>query len=178
MADLKGMKIRAGGGPTMDTVVALGATGISLHYAEITEALEKGVVEGVFIGAQGLKSVWTADYCKFMTLTWYGGFDLAILMNLDTYNRLPPDIRKVFDELFNGPFREHMIWSWEQTEEVGWDYGRETGVEYITLSAEEKARWDATVTPVLDKWASDKDAKGLPGRAILDEFIRLVKKHR
>jgi hypothetical protein len=41
----------------------------------------------------------------------------------------------------------------------------------------ELERWTSAVQPVYDKWTAKMEAKGLPGKAILEDARRLVKKY-
>ena len=40
--------------------------------------------------------------------------------------------------------------------------------EFITLSPEERMRWQKASKPIWDKWVASVEDKGLPGRKILD----------
>ena len=44
------------------------------------------------------------------------------------------------------------------------------GVKINRLSADEKARWDQALAPLMDKWAKDMEAKGLPGTRVVDAY--------
>ena len=49
----------------------------------------------------------------------------------------------------------------------------------VGLDPGELEKWiDVAGKPVWDKWAADMEAKGLPGRKILDEALRLLKKYK
>ena len=39
------------------------------------------------------------------------------------------------------------------------------------------AKWTATAKPAWDKWVKDMEAKGYPGKAMLDDALRLVKQY-
>ena len=43
-------------------------------------------------------------------------------------------------------------------------------LEIIELSADERARWDATIKPVLDDWKAREIGQGLTGQQIYDLF--------
>jgi len=98
-------------------------------------------------------------------------------MNLQTWNKLPPDIQKIFDEMS----------PWAQ--KLHYDLGNEAGAraESVSVKAgnvlnkltpEEKARWAKTTKPLGDTWATNMDAKGLPGKALLDEMYKIAGGHK
>ena len=61
-------------------------------------------------------------------------------------------------------------------ESIAWS--RETHkVEVITLSATEKAQWDALLSPMTAEWIEDGKAKGLPAEAIVNDIKTFAKKH-
>ena len=55
---------------------------------------------------------------------------------------------------------------------------QDRGDEIVDLPPAEFARWAATGKAVWDKWAADMEAKGLPGRKVLDEAVKLVEKYK
>lgn len=52
----------------------------------------------------------------------------------------------------------------------------EAGQVY-TLPPEEEERWRNAVRPLWDEWAADMEAKGLPGREVLNETLRLIEEY-
>ena len=48
---------------------------------------------------------------------------------------------------------------------------------FIKLSDSEKAKWDAKLQPLTDKWVAGAKKKGLPARDIVDDIKRLIDKH-
>jgi hypothetical protein len=54
---------------------------------------------------------------------------------------------------------------------------KEQGVEVIRLSDAEKAKWDAKLQPLTDKWITAAKKKGLPADDIVKDIQMLIKKH-
>jgi len=52
----------------------------------------------------------------------------------------------------------------------------EQNVEVITLSAEEKAKWDAKLAPLTEKWVVNAKSKGFAADAIVNDIKALIKK--
>ena len=50
-------------------------------------------------------------------------------------------------------------------------------VEIITLSPEEKAKWDEKLKFMTDKWVADAKEKGFPAEAVVQDIKDLIKKH-
>ncbi len=181
MEDLKGLKIRAPGGALGAAVKALGAIPVSGSMAELYGMLEKGVAEGATINYEGCKSVRLAELLHNHTFgvhlnhhVWF------VIMSQDKWNSLPADVQKVLDEC-----AEELVAAadkiWLDFEQEAKDFtfsGEFDPQEHIFLPPEEIARWDAVLAPIRDKWVADVEAKGLPGKKVLDEWMRLVKEQR
>ena len=61
------------------------------------EALQKGVVKGLFSSLEVMKDFKFAETCKFVTMTDTVIYPFAVVMNLDKWNSLPKDVKKVFE---------------------------------------------------------------------------------
>lgn len=99
LSDLKGKKIRASGWTTSEFVSALGASGITLAFSEVPQALQRGIVTGAITGSlSGFSAGWgeVSDYVYPLPM---GGWDYVIgTMRMDTWNSLSPaDQAKLMD---------------------------------------------------------------------------------
>ena len=96
--DLKGKKIRVQGTSQSDLVTALGATGVTIAFAEVVPALEKGVVD---CGITGTMPAYKAKWPE-VTNTLYRlpvGFTAGMLVaNAAMFNKLSPDTQKLIRE--------------------------------------------------------------------------------
>jgi len=175
LEDLKGLELRAA--PTsVDVLKALGAAPVGMPMSELPEALQKGVVKGYHSSLETLLDFKYAEICKYAVNNHTRSFCIfAVVMNKDSWNRLPEDVKKVMDDLA----LEQSVWTGEYmdrhtVESVEWAV-KEQGFHLINLSPEEKARWDERVKQVVDKYLAETAAKGLPGKKVLDRWHELVK---
>jgi len=91
--DLKGKKIRVQGTSQSDLATALGATGVTIPFAEVVPALEKGVVD---CGITGTMPAYKAKWPEVTTSLYRlpVGFTAGFLVvNLTAWNKLSPDTR-------------------------------------------------------------------------------------
>ena len=94
MADFKGLKIRVS--PLYKSfVIALGAVPVTMAHSEIYTALERGVVDGLGIGQVGIYETGYHEHLRYIIEPKFYENDQGILINLDTWNRLPEDVRKL-----------------------------------------------------------------------------------
>ncbi|MCF8078987.1 MAG: TRAP transporter substrate-binding protein [Desulfobacterales bacterium] len=176
LADIQGMDLRASGGAAQ-ILAAWGANQVGMPMSATPEALQKGVVKGLFSSLEVMKDFKYAETCKYVTLTDTVIYPFSVVMNMASWNRLPEDVKAVFEAL--AP--EQSVWTGVYMDDhvaVANQWSKETqGVEFITLSAEEKARWNERLAPITEQWIKDAEANGYPGRQIVEDIEALIEKH-
>ncbi len=182
LEDLKGLKIGALGVAQVATLEALGAVPMFVPTPAAYEPLEKGVIDGVVVTWDTLDIFRLHEVVKYVTLP--APFHLTPAfqaMNLDVWNSLSPDIQEAImsESGLDGSYEVSTVNKGMKEillaimEEKGYEFE-----EIIELSPREAARWEEIGgKPVWDKWVADMEAKGLPGRAVLDELFRVLKKY-
>lgn len=170
--DLAGAEIRATGGG-VKVLEKLGATPVGMSIAEVPEALQTGVIDGYMTSLTVLEDFKLAEMVKYVTNYQAEALTFAVLMDKDRWAELPPNVQKVID----GLGQEMAVWAGEQFDKqaehaLKWAKD-EHGVEVVELSAAEKAKWDATVEPLVGTWVSEAKAKGLPAQEFLDRLYEL-----
>lgn len=155
LEDLKGMKIRATG-LSAKIVEALGGVPVAMPQGDTYEALKKGVVEGTFGPMEVLKGWKQAEVIKYTIECYSVGYTTTffVVMNLDKWNALPAEIKKVFDEVSDKYTDVHGN-VWDSTDQEGRTYTQSLGNEIISLSDEESARWRNAVEPVINDYIAN-----------------------
>lgn len=87
--DLKGKKIRASGWTTSEFVTALGATGVTMSFSEVPQALQRGVVDcGITGSLSGYSAGW-GEVSKYIYPLPVGGWDYTIgVISMNTWEKL------------------------------------------------------------------------------------------
>jgi len=174
--ELKGLDLRASGGASQ-ILKAWGANAVGMPMSATPEALQKGVVQGLFSSLEVLKDFKFAEACKFATLTETVIYPFAVVMNVDKWNSLPPEVQKVMDDLateqaeWTGTYMDNHV-----QESMAWSK-KEQGVEFIALPAEEKAKWDAKLEFMVQDWIKEAKAKGFPAEEIVADIKALIQKY-
>jgi len=160
MEDLKGMTLR-GLGLIAEVVSALGGTPRSIPMPEAYEAVQKKVIDGLMIPMETLRAFRLAEVTKYATECWQIGqvYTFYLIMNRDTWNKLPPALQKVFNEY---PFEEKLATMWNEVDIDGKQLGIEKGLKFIELPSEEIKKWKDAVEPILDKYVKSMVAAGYP----------------
>ena len=176
LEDVANKKIRVTG-EAIETWKLWGASPIVISSVEAYQSLDKGVIDGAAFDLNVLEAFKLQEITKYMSLSPSTASSLYLVMNMKKWNSLPPDIQKIFVDAG----KEHWLgFAGAQDDfKVGviQRYAALPGHEIIRMSDTERARWLAKAQPLFDKWASDMEAKGLPGKAYLADVLALAKKY-
>jgi TRAP-type C4-dicarboxylate transport system substrate-binding protein len=174
--DIKGVDLRAPGNAGK-AIKAWGGNPVGMPMPQTPEALQKGVVKGLFSSVEVMKDFNFAETCRYVTMTNKGVIPFAVVMNMEKWKTLPEDVKKVMEDMGE----EHSQWTGNYmdnhvNEAIAWSK-KTYDVEFIELGKEEKTKWDALTAPITDVWIEETKAKGLPSDAIVADLKAFVGKH-
>lgn len=109
LEDLRGRKIRVFNKTMADFINAAGGTTVSMPFAEVVPALQRGVVDCAVTGTlSGNTAGWpeVSDYLYPMYMGWSIVYESA---NLDKWNSFSPELQAFFTEQFAG--LEDKMWA-------------------------------------------------------------------
>jgi TRAP-type C4-dicarboxylate transport system substrate-binding protein len=172
LEDIKGMSLRASGGAG-EILQAWGANMVGMPMSATPEALQKGTVQGLFSSIEVMKDFKFAELCKYVTMTDTSVYPFAVVMNKAKFDSLPDDVKKVFEELAV----EQMNWTGDYmdnhvTESIAFSK-EQYKVEFIELTAEQKADWNKLLEPIVAKWIADNKDK-IPAQQIADDLKKIM----
>ena len=176
LKDLKGMELRVSG-TGAEAVKRLGGIPIAMPQSETPEALQKGVVKGVVSSMEILKDFNFAAYTPYATDTNLFVVTFAVVMNLEKWNSLPADVKKIFDDLrrdqaewtgnyVDGHVQEALKWSKEK-------YNHQV----LNLPASEKAQIPGLVKPMIDDYVKRVTAAGINGSQVMQDLYKFKEKY-
>ncbi len=174
LEDIKGVDLRASGGAAQ-LLKAWGANAVGMPMSETPEALQKGVVKGLFSSLEVMKDFKFAELCGYVTITDAAVYPFAVVMNMEKWNSLPKDVQAVLEGMgtqqsaWTGTYMDNHV-----DESIAWSK-KTHNLKVNQLSEEEKAKWDELLGPITDKWIKDGKAKGLPAEAIVDDIKAFAK---
>ncbi len=156
MEDFKGLKIRhSGGSIPEDRLNAFGASAVFIAWPDVPMALVQGTVDGICSTAKSVESakLYEAGIKYAVLCRNFNGYYVP-LVNLKFWNSLPPDLQKIFTDVWNevAP-RQREIARKEQAEARKIMEGK--GVEFYEPSDEELAKWRKHLMPIQDKIVKD-----------------------
>ena len=175
--DLRGMKIMASG----DTIVDVsGGASINAAPPDMYMNLERGLADGQITHWNAIVTFGLKELFKYHTS--FGGPQTGLkasaigwVINLDTWNSLPPDIQETIVEIYEWADIELGKHA-EGQEAMAWS--RDEGHEFIEVTGEDLVPWEEVAQPTVDKWIEDATAAGWPAAEIWDYMGELIEKHR
>jgi TRAP-type C4-dicarboxylate transport system substrate-binding protein len=175
--DVKGMRVKITA-ELAQVFKVLGAEGVVVPMTETYEQMQKGILDAALISYEGLKTFKLAEVGKYLViLDFYRTHGGSRVMNLDTWNRLPDDIKKVFEANIDWWGLETDK-EFEKAHKEGIEFGKRLGVQFIKLSNEDMEKFYAPLRQIAKQKAEELDKMGLPGTKILNEAQRLIQQYK
>ncbi len=175
--DFKGMRLRFASPTVRDLVQALGATPVGVPPTEISEQLQKGTIDGVFIDYGGAGIAFKlGGTVKHSTELYSYVTSFGLGMNEDFWARLPADLKKLVTDSVTGKEAE-VGKAWDALDVPGKKALMDGGGEAVKFSAAEMARVRKIGAEVSEAKVKEYEAKGMPARAIYDQMRALSEKH-
>ncbi len=105
MADLKGMKLRSPGGHQTNYIKSLGAEPIFMPLGDVYLAMETGTVDGIVTCPPLILAYKLHEVAKHATVLTFGCVSEGTVMNLNSWNKLPDDQKKIVEAVCTNPFK-------------------------------------------------------------------------
>lgn len=173
--DLKGKKITAPG-PSANWIRDTGAVAVAGNLNTYYEDIKSGVSNGVITFSTGAWGAKVHEVAPHITKVNFGSqFAGALAMNKSRFDRLPPEVQKIFREV-GAEYSQRFAAA--QTEVAAGLLQKmvAAGATISELSADERKRWADILPPIGKTWAADLQAKGMPGDQVLNGFMDGLKK--
>jgi TRAP-type C4-dicarboxylate transport system substrate-binding protein len=176
MADIKGLKIRSWG-PFAEELRLWGAIPVMMPVSEVYPALERGVVDGNNQSMTLIYSSRNFELAKhFMMFNMGMNPGAPLVMNLTMWNSLPPDIKKIVEEVSFG-FTEQWVQQWEEEESQAIAKMKAAGCEFHQVTSEHKQELFEKAKPVWDFQAEILNKQGLPGKKIQETYFSYIREY-
>lgn len=183
MEDLKGKKIRAASRLGVALLNAMGATGVGLPLPQIPSALSKGVVDGVTLPYEIAPAVKTPELVSFFsTLSGpqprLGTNVFTFLMNPNSYDKLPGDLRKVIDDNSGRNIADWAGRNWRAIEEPGRKVVASLSKNrFLTVPPAEVAKMKAAGQTVVDGWVEEMRGRNIDGARLLADARAMIARY-
>jgi TRAP-type transport system periplasmic protein len=178
---LRGMKVRGGSRIINNMLTKLGATPVGMPVPAVTEALSKGVIDGTTIPWEVTPALKVSQLVRNHT-TFAGKYGLytqtfVFAMNKASYEKLPPDLKKVIDANSGVEAAAMLGRAMDQGDVVGREIAVKAGNKIVALDVNETQRWRRTAATVETEWVNEMKGKGIDGEKLAAEARALIEKH-
>src|SRR5262245_56707382 len=176
--DIKGLKIRTGGGVAEAVANSIGASAFVKPAPESYELLQSGVADGVFFPLESVVSFKLDTVLEQATLFPGGLYSSAFgfFMNEDKSNKLPRPDQEALETVSGVPIERLAGDSWDAADVKGMEALKKSGVKIVNANPELAAEVKKRSAPIIDEWVQLANAKGVNAAAILAEFREELKK--
>ena len=179
--DLAGKKIRIPTRTGAWVIEALGANPVGMPVPELPQALSKKVVDGALIPWEIIPALKLQDLTHYQIegydKTRFGTTTFQVSMNLDRWNSLPADLKKVFTDNSGPKWLAEVGKIWRENDDAGIAIAEKAGDHHITLTKEQTEAFRKKLEPVVERWEKEVDAQGLPGAKLVAAARAAIAKH-
>jgi TRAP-type C4-dicarboxylate transport system substrate-binding protein len=181
--DFQGMKLRSYSRTNAWILEALGAVPLQLPLPELVPMISKGTISGTILPYEIAPAVKMHELATYFTTLAPPQPRLStaiftLLMNKNSYQKLPPDLKKVIDDNSGRNLAPIAIKTWDEIEVAGEKVMRaESKNKFVQLSAEETGKFKKKVQPVFDRFVSMLNESGANGKQILADVEALEEKY-
>ena len=172
LEDIQGQEIRGTGGGVA-VLRKLGANPVGMSIREVAQALQTGVINGYMTSLTVIKDFKLAEMVGHVTMYPMNVVTFAVVMNRGKWEALPADVQAAVDRISREiSIYGGSIYDKHEVEAVEWAKA-EHGVEIHELDADEAARWNEAVAPLIGEWIDAQTARGLPAQEFLNRLKEL-----
>ena len=180
VADLKGTKLRVPGPTGNDVVIAMGATPVTMPVPDLPQALSTRAVDGALIPFEIIPALKLQDVTKYQiegpNSERLGTTGFQVSMNLDRWNALPADLKKVFNDASGEAWLRQVAQIWRDSDDAGIAAAVAHGNEHVVLTLSEMATFNDALQPVVAKW--EREHTGFDSRALVRAARAAIAKHQ
>jgi TRAP-type C4-dicarboxylate transport system substrate-binding protein len=174
--NILGLDIEASGS-TAQILAAWQANPVGMPMAAAREALRMGVVKGLLAPANLLKDQTYAQVCHYATLTATAVYPFAVVMNRESWQKLPESVQQVMTSLV----ADHSAWTGsfadrQAAEALDWSV-KTYQLEIIRLPEDQIKRWNNPLLQLSDEWLKQATAKKVPAEQILADLGSWIRQY-
>jgi len=156
LADIKGMKIRATGRVATAYLKQYGAIPVGMPVTKVTEAIDRGVLDGLMQSWVGLVTFRTHNVVKYHYEAPVGALTFSIVLNKKKWSKLSASQQALIDK-YGGEFMARKAGNAFDTlgHQRKTKHQKDADRTFISLSGTELKKARADVQPIYDAWVKN-----------------------
>jgi TRAP-type C4-dicarboxylate transport system substrate-binding protein len=174
VADIDGLKV-AGAGPNLRWIEPAGATGVTGTLGNFYQLVETGVTDAMLVWGEAVVSLKFYEVCGNYFNANLGGVNSYVInANERAWNGYPDEVK----EAMVAAAKEFGVDLGNFAAELG-AQARETVLEnggtVVEIDPEERQDWAMSLPNLAQEWAASLEAQGVPGEAILADYMQAMR---
>ncbi|HPQ95541.1 MAG: TRAP transporter substrate-binding protein [Thiothrix sp.] len=178
LADMKGKKMRIGGGLVNELAARLEVTPVNAPATKSYEMLQQGVVDGTFLPAQEQKALRLTEVTTDLTLFPKGLYTTAftIFMNPDFFEGLSPEDQEAIMSVSGEKLARLAGSAWGAADAEGIATAKEAGIHVVELSPDDPrvVEMHKLAEGIDQQWIKDVADRKVDAAAALAAFRKYV----
>ena len=170
LADIKDLKIRAPSASNIPQLKAWGAVGVYMPVSKIYNALQTGVLDGVYISPGALYAPWRlSEPGEFVAAGMNGPTSLFfIAMNKQVWDGLSKKHQAAVNKYSGLKYSRFVAnyWGTRDAKQLAIAKNQNKGVKFTQISKEAVVAFDKATAKSVQGFLSKKEKEGIPARAI------------
>jgi C4-dicarboxylate-binding protein DctP len=174
LEDFDGRKI-AGVGLNLRLLTGLNAAPVNSGISDWYNNLATGLVDGVIGWIEGSIAYRLYEVAPHMVDVRLGAVATkAIVVNDRTWAKLPEEVRQVLFETAED-YRDELARETDRRAVASRARYIDEGGNILVLSDEQRRAWAMGLPNIAADWAEDMEERGMPGRAILKDYMDIMR---
>ncbi len=161
LEDLKGLRLRTPSEAVSAMLRYLGAEPKGVRPADIYDRLDRSAIDGVLTVWDLVEAAKLNDLLKYHTDANAYTVVFYMVMNKKKYDSLPAFVRKVIDDMSGEKLVRKIGGWWNDSAVAGREEAQARGNTIIPVSRATRDGWREQLTPMIDKYLADMEAKGI-----------------
>ncbi|MGL1922505.1 MAG: C4-dicarboxylate TRAP transporter substrate-binding protein [Hyphomicrobiales bacterium] len=173
IGDLAGMKI-GGIGPNLNWLKGADVTPVQVAPPAIYNDLETGVYDGVLLPAGLGSNLKVHEPASNLLTVNFGAMSWgALAINNRRMSKLPESVQKILNEV-GRDYHFDMEKTQESAKNNGLSKMQEEGLNIVEMTDDARSEWAHSLPHLAKEWAEGLEAKGLPAKEVVRQYIALV----
>lgn len=171
LEEFDGLKI-AGAGINMRYLTGTGATPVIGSMVHYYNKFKTGAIDGSMLWTDAAVAFKLVDGgAKYMLKADIGTANSkALTFNLDSYRRLPAEVREVIHEV-TADYRDYTARQALKDADEAYAAFKEKGGQIVEMSDQARRKWANSMPNIAKDWAKGLDEQGLPGSEMLSAYM-------
>jgi TRAP-type C4-dicarboxylate transport system substrate-binding protein len=177
LADVKGLRIRAGNSVASQIIQALGASPVSMPTADIYQALAKGTIDATLVQWTAFQPFKLAEVTTHHLDAPLGASPAMLFMSRKKFDSLPKAARDLIMKHSGETFSRQFGAFWDRVQEGDRKPVVASGkhIAYV-VPEQEIAKWSKVLNGVSEKWVKDTVDGGVILQAYREELAKSAAK--